>query len=447
MDQGSSKNGRFGGWSQRYSNGAGWCARFTRAPTQAEWNSAGASNCAAYPGASGHCGAVCGTSFNTAPTTPQPTPAPTTALTGNYASCPATSQYVRVAVKDGTCEQQGHTTVSDLSACTKAFEDCNMTTKQSGSSFEDIQSVSYSFMYKGCQSTCLSSYAGHFCRYFNTATCARQPNCNSFANYESGAFHLCLKASPTTPPTPATTAGYPADCDTSKYFMSTPYEQTNIASSTDLADMISKCRSQYMDKGSSNGQFGGWSQRYSNGGGWCARFTRAPTQAEWNSAGASSCAAYPGASGHCGAVCGTSFNAAATTTTTTTAPTTPCRVTVYEHWPEGMTTGIVGLEIAETNWGGRFPTGASLILNGTGNHALGVLNNLTSSVKVEGPCCKAYGHTSTDCSGTDGTPICSNTTYLASMPAGLVTPASGLSKVWECGNDRAQCVKVTQTCP
>lgn len=98
--------------------------------------------------------------------------------------------------------------------------------------------------------------------------------------------------------------GYPADCDASKYFMSTPYEQTNIQGTTDMADMISKCRSQYMDAG----QFGGWSQRYADGSGWCARFTRAPTQAEWDSAGASSCQPYPGSSGHCGAVCGTTFN-------------------------------------------------------------------------------------------------------------------------------------------
>jgi len=56
--------GGFGGWSQRYTNGNGLCARFTREPTQSEWDSAESSNCAAYPGPSGHCGAVCGTSFN-----------------------------------------------------------------------------------------------------------------------------------------------------------------------------------------------------------------------------------------------------------------------------------------------------------------------------------------------------------------------------------------------
>jgi hypothetical protein len=97
---------------------------------------------------------------------------------------------------------------------------------------------------------------------------------------------------------------YPEDCDDTKYFMGTPYHQTEIRGTSDFADMVKKCKSQYMDAGG----FGGWSQRYSNGNGWCARFTREPTQQEWDSAGKSACAAYPGASGHCGAVCGTKFN-------------------------------------------------------------------------------------------------------------------------------------------
>ena len=99
-------------------------------------------------------------------------------------------------------------------------------------------------------------------------------------------------------------AEYSADCDVSKYFMGTPYSQTEIKDTLNFADMVSKCRSQYMDAGG----FGGWSQRYTNGNGLCARFTREPTQSEWDSAESSNCAAYPGPSGHCGAVCGTSFN-------------------------------------------------------------------------------------------------------------------------------------------
>lgn len=125
--------------------------------------------------------------------------------------------------------------------------------------------------------------------------------------------------------------------------------------------------------------------------------------------------------------------------------TTTCQVTVYEHWPEGITSGMAGLEAAEAAWGGRFSTGASTVLNGTGNHALGALSNLVSSVKVEGTCCKAYGFTSADCSGTQGTAIESTTQTLASLPAGVVTPATGLAAVWGC-NDCAQCVHVTDVC-
>jgi len=131
------------------------------------------------------------------------------------------------------------------------------------------------------------------------------------------------------------------------------------------------------------------------------------------------------------------------------APVTPapgsCQVTVYEHWPEGIATGVAGLEAAEQAWGGQFPTGASMVLHGTGDHPLGTLSNLTSSVKVQGDCCQAYGYTSADCSGTQGTSIDSTTQWLQGLPAGTVTPATGLSSVWGC-NDCAQCIKVTQQC-
>jgi hypothetical protein len=141
------------------------------------------------------------------------------------------------------------------------------------------------------------------------------------------------------------------------------------------------------------------------------------------------------------------FNAqVGATTAPTNAPTnTPCQVTVYEHWPEGITTGIAGMEAAEQAWGGHFPTGASMVLDGTGNHPLGALSNLTSSVKTTGTCCKAYGYTSADCSGTRGTAIEATTQLLQGLPAGVVTPATGLSSTWGC-NDCAQCVEVTQVC-
>ena len=140
---------------------------------------------------------------------------------------------------------------------------------------------------------------------------------------------------------------------------------------------------------------------------------------------------------------------APTSAPTTLAPTrdpSSCYVTVYEHWPEGITAGISGLQAAELAWGGHFPTGASMVLHGTGDKPLGVLSNLTSSVKVEGPCCKAYGYTTTDCSGSQGSPIETTTQLLQGLPAGVVTPATGLASLWSC-NDCAQCVKVVQECP
>jgi len=133
--------------------------------------------------------------------------------------------------------------------------------------------------------------------------------------------------------------------------------------------------------------------------------------------------------------------------TPVTPPPTPnsCRVTVYEHWPAGITAGTVGLEAAEQAWGGRFPTGSFEVLQGIGKKPLSTLRNLTSSVKVEGACCKAYGHTDPDCLGARGNPVESTTQLLAGLPTGIVTPATGLASVWGC-NDCAQCVEIVQSC-
>lgn len=110
------------------------------------------------------------------------------------AECPDSSQFVRAEVH-GTCESQGYTTIGDLSTCTQAFDECAMTTKRT-TNYETIDSVSYTFLYNGCQSTCLSSYAGHFCRTFNSAKCASE-NCTGHANYARDAHFLCEKTSPT----------------------------------------------------------------------------------------------------------------------------------------------------------------------------------------------------------------------------------------------------------
>jgi len=119
------------------------------------------------------------------------------------AECPVTSQFVRVEVQ-GTCESQGYTTIGDLSTCTQAFDECTLTTKRS-TSYEAVRTISSKHYYQGCQSLCLSSYAGHYCRRFNSATC-QSGDCTSHANYESGSNLLCKKLPPATEvPTPAPT--------------------------------------------------------------------------------------------------------------------------------------------------------------------------------------------------------------------------------------------------
>ena len=129
-----------------------------------------------------------------------------------------------------------------------------------------------------------------------------------------------------------------------------------------------------------------------------------------------------------------------------TRDTSSCYVTVYEHWPENIAAGISGLEAAESAWGGHFPTGASMVLQGVGDHPLGALSNLTSSVKVEGPCCKAYGYATSSCAdSSQGSPIEATTQLIEGLPAGVVTPATGLASLWSC-NDCTQCVKVVQEC-
>ena len=135
-----------------------------------------------------------------------------------------------------------------------------------------------------------------------------------------------------------------------------------------------------------------------------------------------------------------------TSTTTTTTTTNSCQVTVYEHWPDNITADIAG-EQAANAWGGHFPTGVTMVVHGTGKQTLSAaISNLTSSVKVEGDCCKAYGFTNQDCSGDRGNPIEVTTPGLSGLPNGVVTPATGLESVWGC-NDCAQCIEVVQECP
>jgi len=140
-----------------------------------------------------------------------------------------------------------------------------------------------------------------------------------------------------------------------------------------------------------------------------------------------------------------------------TCPAT-CTVSVYEHWPEGMTANLTGLEEAEAWWKGHAPTdpfqtGDFKVMHGKQNSNvtfnLGSVSNKTSSVKVTGECCKAYNYETPDCSGAHtGQPIDETTQLLSSLPPGVVTPGVlhplyNLPKIWGC-NDCTQCVKVVQ---
>jgi len=103
-----------------------------------------------------------------------------------------------------------------------------------------------------------------------------------------------------------------------------------------------------------------------------------------------------------------------------TIPMEPCQVTLYEHWPEGinpiMAEESAALAAFMHNWNGDFPTGATMVLDGTGSFPLGAFNG-TSSVKVQGNCCKAVGFTDETCQGQQtGTPIESTTEFPGPVP-------------------------------
>jgi len=144
-----------------------------------------------------------------------------------------------------------------------------------------------------------------------------------------------------------------------------------------------------------------------------------------------------------------------TATPTTAAPTTGapahhCEVTVYEHWPEGISEAMAQssstrMQIGLSNWSPTFPTGQTKLLRGTGNFTLDALSGVVSSVKVIGNCCKAYGYTDTSCSSGSPSPISSETLVESVLGAGVVAPASNLKLLWGC-NDCAMCVKVERQC-
>merc|ERR1719456_706596 len=124
------------------------------------------------------------------------------------------------------------------------------------------------------------------------------PAVDNYATYD---VHCARVEQETTTPEPERDP-----CDNSKYFMDTPYEQIELTT-RNWGEMKQRCYEEYI----SEGRHGGWAQRYANGKGWCARFTQEPSETEWSRAGGSGDCADSATSGHCGAVCGTKFNAGA----------------------------------------------------------------------------------------------------------------------------------------
>jgi hypothetical protein len=161
-------------------------------------------------------------------------------------------------------------------------------------------------------------------------------------------------------------------------------------------------------------------------------------------------------------VCGGGSPPTAPLVTPPTAPlvTSDCEVTVYEHWPDGMTPSIPEIiEVYEHDpdkpkvneaWGVNndeyLPTGEKQVIHGTGKHSLNAaLQNITSSLKVKGHCCRAYGFIDKDCGGThSGGSVASNDEFIVGHP-GVLAGRLQLSFVWHC-HDCVQCVEVTQIC-
>jgi hypothetical protein len=96
-----------------------------------------------------------------------------------------------------------------------------------------------------------------------------------------------------------------------------------------------------------------------------------------------------------------------------------CLVTLYEHWEESEEPHK------------KFKTGFMKTLRGTGAWPLKDFLG-TSSVRVQGSGCVAYGYTNDDCSGEKGQGI---------TAPDVVSGSDELTAKWGC-NDCARCVRV-----
>mmetsp|Transcript_1462 Transcript_1462/g.2454 ORF Transcript_1462/g.2454 Transcript_1462/m.2454 type:complete len:1085 (+) Transcript_1462:66-3320(+) len=127
------------------------------------------------------------------------------------------------------------------------------------------------------------------------------------------------------------------------------------------------------------------------------------------------------------------------------APTPHCQVWLYDNYAKDVP--------LEKTWAANVNqlTKEIMYLAGEGIFPLGVHHHGTSSVKVTGEGCMAFGFTTFDCSGSPGGVIRWNDDGIPdrksrsweTVPLGIVSPAGNLAKFWGC-NDCARCVAVCQ---
>jgi hypothetical protein len=85
--------------------------------------------------------------------------------------CAPDCSYVRIMANGETCASSGHADVSSLAECEAAFAEQEHAGKRSSEKTSANLAVSaqnFSFVPKGCHSSCFSDSSGYFCRTFNS---------------------------------------------------------------------------------------------------------------------------------------------------------------------------------------------------------------------------------------------------------------------------------------
>jgi hypothetical protein len=82
--------------------------------------------------------------------------------------CAPDCTYVRIMADGETCASSGHSDVTSLAECEAAFAEQEHAGKRSSSVNLAASAQNFSFVPKGCHSSCFSDYSGYFCRAFNS---------------------------------------------------------------------------------------------------------------------------------------------------------------------------------------------------------------------------------------------------------------------------------------